>query len=196
MLSLRPEEIPERLTTQLGELQCQLRQGRNWVSLWYSHVTSAYIAEEAQTWCSYSYEELLVIVAALGQLQQKHPCVNQGEYQHLILWREQRMQNTISFFPITVSLYSEKALTKEDILCKLFPHLLSISYIWRNVSFPLHFIMTDIRSFLKAINLACCKQAMHLQFHFMDLRLSSGCPCWQKERTVWSVDFKSSMFLA
>ena len=54
----------------------------------------------------------LVIVASLAQLQQKHPCANEDEYQNLILWYEQCMQNTI-FFPITVSLYSEKALTKE-----------------------------------------------------------------------------------
>lgn len=33
---------------------------------------------------------------------------------------------------------------------QVFPHLFSISCIWQNASFPLHFILTAIRSFLDA----------------------------------------------
>lgn len=98
--------------------------------------------------------EPLVIIASLAQLQQKYPCGNQDEYQNLILWYEQYMQNTIFPPPPPPLLYVftlKKDWQKKRTCCaSFFPQLFYISWVWQNVPFPLHFIMTGIRSFLKA----------------------------------------------
>lgn len=149
--------------------------------------------------------EPLVIIASLAQLQQKYPCGNQDEYQNLILWYEQYMQNTI--FPpppsaITVCLHSEKGLTKEeDMLCKFFSsvilHFMSLTKCTFSIAF--HYDRHQILSEgCGRMNLACCKQVMHPHLHDMVLRLSR---LWvsmlvEGEDTVWSLDFKTSMFYA
>lgn len=146
--------------------------------------------------------EPLVIVASLAQLQQKYPCGNQDDYQNLILWYEQCMQNTIFFFPhyCMSSLWRRIDKRRGHVVQVFFLSYFTFyafdkMYLFIAFHYDRHQILSEGYG---RMNLACCKQVMHPHLHDMILRLSR---LWvsvlvEGEDTVWSVDFKTSMFYA
>lgn len=131
------------------------------------------------------------LVASSSQLHQKHPGSNQDEYQNLILWDEKCMENSFVFFfgPNYCISLLWKSINKRrwSVVQVFFSHLFSISYIWQNVSFLLHYIMTNIRSFLMSmeewIYHTANQQCTHACATWPRGCPGSGSSCWQKVKT-------------